>query len=110
MRTRTATLGVLFATTTAIVWGGQFVVGKSALESVNAFPLSTIRYALASALWLLLLLLVQGRRSLRLDGRGGEGAADRDAAEHEDEGSHDFLHHGARVYCTENETGADSTR
>ena len=70
MRTRTATLGVLFATTTAIVWGGQFVVGKSALESVNAFPLSTIRYALAAALWLLVLVLVEGRGSLRLDGRG----------------------------------------
>ena len=57
MRPRTATLGVLFATTTAIVWGGQFVVGKSALESVNAFPLSTIRYALAAALWLLVLVV-----------------------------------------------------
>ena len=38
-------MGVLFATTTAVVWGGQFVVGKSALESVDAAPLSTIRYA-----------------------------------------------------------------
>ena len=49
MRSRSATLGVLFATTTAVVWGGQFVVGKSALESVNAFPLSTVRYALGGA-------------------------------------------------------------
>lgn len=70
MRTRTATLGVLFATTTAVVWGGQFVVGKSALESVNAFPLSTIRYALAAALWLLVLAVVEGPGALRLDGRG----------------------------------------
>jgi drug/metabolite transporter (DMT)-like permease len=61
---------VLFATTTAIVWGGQFVVGKSALESVNAFPLSTLRYALAAGLWLIVLLVVEGRGSLRLDGRG----------------------------------------
>jgi drug/metabolite transporter (DMT)-like permease len=52
------------------VWGGQFVVGKSALESVNAFPLSTVRYALAAALWLIVLLLVEGRGSLRFDGRG----------------------------------------
>ena len=70
MKTRTATLGVLFATTTAIVWGGQFVVGKSALESVNAFPLSTIRYALAAALWLLVLAVLEGPAALRLDGRG----------------------------------------
>ena len=38
MRSRNATLGVLFATTTAVVWGGQFVVGKSALESVERLP------------------------------------------------------------------------
>jgi drug/metabolite transporter (DMT)-like permease len=70
MRTRTTTLGVLFATTTAVVWGGQFVVGKSALESVNAFPLSTIRYAIAAVLWLAVLWVVEGRSALRLDGRG----------------------------------------
>jgi drug/metabolite transporter (DMT)-like permease len=61
---------VLFATTTAVVWGGQFVVGKSALETIDAFPLSTVRYALAAALWLLVLIVLEGRGSLRLDGRG----------------------------------------
>ena len=70
MRSRNATLGVLFATTTALVWGGQFVVGKSALQTINAFPLSTVRYALAAVLWLLVLVVLEGRRSLRLDGRG----------------------------------------
>ncbi len=70
MRTRTTAVGALFATTTALAWGGQFVVGKSALGSVNAFPLSTIRYAVASLLWLVVLAAVEGRRSLRLDGRG----------------------------------------
>ena len=63
-------MGVLFATTTAVVWGGQFVVGKSALESVDAAPLSTIRYAVAAALWLAVLVVLEGRRSLRLEGRG----------------------------------------
>ncbi|MGH3050946.1 MAG: DMT family transporter, partial [Gaiellaceae bacterium] len=52
------------------VWGGQFVVGKSALGTENAFPLSTIRYAAAALLWVALLALVEGRGSLRLDGRG----------------------------------------
>jgi drug/metabolite transporter (DMT)-like permease len=70
VRTRATTLGVLFATTTAVVWGGQFVVGKSALESIDAFPLSTIRYALAATLWLVVLAAVEGPRSLRLDGHG----------------------------------------
>jgi drug/metabolite transporter (DMT)-like permease len=67
---RTAAVGALFATMTAVAWGGQFVVGKSALGSVNAFPLSTIRYAVAVPLWLLVLAAVEGRRSLRLEGRG----------------------------------------
>ena len=67
---RGRSLGVLFATTTAVTWGGQFVVGKSALETVNAFPLSTVRYAVAAALWLVVLVAVEGRDALRLDGRG----------------------------------------
>jgi len=69
MKTRATTLGVLFATTTAVVWGGQFVVGKSALGSVDAFPLTTVRYAAAAGLWLVVLALVEGRRALRPDGR-----------------------------------------
>ena len=67
---RTTALGVTFATTTGVVWGGQFVVGKSALDHVNAFPLSTIRYAGAAALWIVVLAVVEGRDALRLDGRG----------------------------------------
>jgi drug/metabolite transporter (DMT)-like permease len=70
MRSRPAVVGSVFATTTALAWGGQFVVGKSALGSVNAFPLSTIRYALASALWLGVLAAVEGRKSLSLSGHG----------------------------------------
>jgi len=67
---RAATVGVIFATTTGVTWGGQFVVGKSALGSVNAFPLTTIRYAGAAALWLVALAVVEGRQALRLDGHG----------------------------------------
>ncbi len=64
------TSGVVFATATAVIWGGQFVVGKSALSRVDAFPLTAIRYALAAALLLALLAAVEGRRALRLDGNG----------------------------------------
>ena len=70
MRTRTTAIGAAFATATAVAWGGQFVVGKSALGSLDAFPLTTIRYAVASALWLIVLAAVEGTRALRLDGRG----------------------------------------
>jgi len=65
-----AVIGALFATTTALTWGGQFIVGKSALDTVDAFPLSTVRYALASLLWLVVLAAVEGRRSLAPGGHG----------------------------------------
>ena len=51
MRAKTTTIGAVLATTTAVAWGGQFVVGKSALGTIDAFPLSTIRYAAAVVLW-----------------------------------------------------------
>jgi drug/metabolite transporter (DMT)-like permease len=70
MRSRTTALGAAFATATAVAWGGQFVVGKSALGTLNAFPLTTIRYAVAAALWVAVLAAVEGRRALRLDGHG----------------------------------------
>ena len=69
MKSRSA-LGAVFATTTGITWGGQFVVGKSALHRVDAFPLSTIRYAAAALLLVGLLAAVEGRRALRTDGHG----------------------------------------
>ena len=61
---------MLFATTTAVTWGGQFVVGKSALGTVNAFPLSTVRYAVAALMWIVVLVALEGRGALRPDGRG----------------------------------------
>jgi len=70
MRGKSALVGATFATITAVTWGGQFVVGKSALDQVNAFPLSTVRYAVAAALWLVVLAALEGRDGLRLDGRG----------------------------------------
>ena len=67
---RGAAAGVVFATVTALIWGGQFVVGKSALSRVDAYPLTTLRYALAASVMLLVLVAVEGRKALRLDGRG----------------------------------------
>jgi drug/metabolite transporter (DMT)-like permease len=64
------TSGVVFATATAVIWGGQFVVGKSALSRVDAFPLTAIRYGIAAVLLLALLVAVEGWAALRLDGQG----------------------------------------
>jgi drug/metabolite transporter (DMT)-like permease len=67
---RSPTAGVAFATSTAVIWGGMFVIGKSALGRIDAFHLTTIRYGVASVLWLLVLAAVEGRQALGLEGRG----------------------------------------
>lgn len=66
----TAVAGAALATTTGLAWGGQFVIGKSALGRVDAFPLTAIRYGVAAAALVLILVAVEGRSSLRLGGRG----------------------------------------
>ena len=62
--------GTILATITGLAWGGQFVVGKEALGAVDAFNLTTVRYALAAGVLLALLAAVEGRRGFRLEGRG----------------------------------------
>jgi drug/metabolite transporter (DMT)-like permease len=61
-----ASLGVA----TGAIWGVMFVIGKSALDRVDAFHLTTIRYGVAGAIFLAILVSVEGRASLRLDGHG----------------------------------------
>ena len=63
-------LGFVFAAATGVIWGGQWVIGKSALGRVDAFNLTTIRYAVAAAVLLAVLVAVEGRRALSLDGQG----------------------------------------
>jgi drug/metabolite transporter (DMT)-like permease len=70
VRSSPAAAGTLFATVTGLTWGGQFVVGKSALGRVDAFHLTTLRYLIAALLLLALLAWREGARALRLDGRG----------------------------------------
>jgi drug/metabolite transporter (DMT)-like permease len=69
MRRNSATVGGLFAAFTGIVWGGQFVVGKSALARVDSFWLTTVRYAGAALLLLALLAVVEGAGALSPRGR-----------------------------------------
>jgi drug/metabolite transporter (DMT)-like permease len=69
MHRNSSAIGALLATFTGIVWGGQFVVGKSALARVDSFWLTTIRYALAAALLVALLAAVEGLRALSPAGR-----------------------------------------
>jgi drug/metabolite transporter (DMT)-like permease len=62
-------VGFAFATATGLIWGGQWVVGKSALARVDAFNLTAIRYAVAAAVLLAILAAVEGSGALRTDGR-----------------------------------------
>src|SRR5918996_6269612 len=50
----------------------MFPIADSALERVDPFHLTAIRYLLAAAGFLALLWAIEGARSLRLDGRGIE--------------------------------------
>jgi drug/metabolite transporter (DMT)-like permease len=69
MQRRSAIMGGLFAAFTGVVWGGQFVVGKSALARVDSFWLTTFRYAAAALILLVLLSAIEGRRALSPRGR-----------------------------------------
>jgi drug/metabolite transporter (DMT)-like permease len=69
MGRRTA-IGATLGTITGLAWGGQFVIGKSALARVDAFPLTTLRYAFAAAILLVILVALEGTSALRLEGKG----------------------------------------
>ena len=56
----------------AFGWGAMFPIADSAIEHVDPFHLTAIRYLLASAGFLALLWMFEGVRALRLDGRGLE--------------------------------------
>jgi drug/metabolite transporter (DMT)-like permease len=56
--------------TAALAWGAMFPIAHSALERTDAVHLTVIRYGLATLLFLAILALVEGRRSLRFDGHG----------------------------------------
>src|SRR5918995_3242311 len=56
----------------AFGWGAMFPIADSAIERVDPFHLTAIRYLLAGAGFLALLWAVEGARALRLEGRGVE--------------------------------------
>lgn len=55
---------------TTVTWGAMFAVAKSALGSIDAYWLSTLRYVPASIVMLAILLIVEGRRALVPEGAG----------------------------------------
>ena len=58
--------------TAALAWGAMFPIAQPALGRLDAFHLTSVRYLLASALFLGLLAAVEGPRALRIEGRARE--------------------------------------
>ncbi|HET8759416.1 MAG TPA: DMT family transporter [Solirubrobacteraceae bacterium] len=56
----------------AFGWGAMFPIADSAIDHVDPFHLTAIRYLIASLAFLALLWAFEGVRALRLDGRGLE--------------------------------------
>ncbi len=61
--------GVGLALIACLLWGGQFPVAKAILPNLGALYLTAIRYAIISVLFVTALVLFEGRRALRYEGR-----------------------------------------
>jgi drug/metabolite transporter (DMT)-like permease len=56
----------------ALSWGAMFPIAAAAVEHVDPFHLTAIRYGFATLAFVALLAAVEGRRALRFDGRALE--------------------------------------
>jgi drug/metabolite transporter (DMT)-like permease len=55
--------------TAALCWGAMFPITAPALDRIDPFHLTSVRYLVASALFLAILAATEGRRALRFEGR-----------------------------------------
>lgn len=61
--------GTLYMVLVVMIWGGFLPVGKSALEMVDAYWLTAMRYGTAALVFIGLLLVQEGRAALRSEGQ-----------------------------------------
>ncbi len=61
--------GVLIMLITVLIWGGMFPVAKGALQTLDAFWLSSIRYGIAAPLFVAILCWREGAAALRYRGK-----------------------------------------
>jgi len=66
--------GLGWVVVTILCWVPLFPVAKRALPFVDAFAMGTIRYAIGGAMFVVLLVALEGRQALRYDGRFLQGA------------------------------------
>lgn len=62
-------VGIGLPLLTVLGWGASFPVAKAILPAVNAFYLSAERYALASLLFAVILVAIEGNGALRFEGK-----------------------------------------
>lgn len=58
--------------TAALAWGAMFPIAAGALDRVDPFHLTAIRYVVATAVFVALLAAIEGRAALRPNGRAAE--------------------------------------
>jgi drug/metabolite transporter (DMT)-like permease len=54
-----------------LCWGGMFPIADAAMDHVDAAHLTSVRYGVATLIFLALLTAVEGRAAVRYDGRFG---------------------------------------
>lgn len=62
-------LGVTLLLAATLSWGGQFAVAKPMLAVIDPYYVTLIRYSVAAALFMIMLLFVEGRKAFKLEGR-----------------------------------------
>lgn len=70
MTASTKTRGATLLLLAAVAWGGLFPVAMRALETMDAFHLTAIRYGVTGTLFAALLLAVEGRGAFATERRG----------------------------------------
>lgn len=63
-------LGVILCFIAAVSWGAMFPVAHSAFQYINPFYFTLIRYGSVTLLLIPILLLKEGKKSFRLEGKG----------------------------------------
>ncbi len=63
-------IGALACLTASMSWGAMFPVADHALEYIDPFYFSFIRYGAVTLLLVLLLLMKEGKKAFRLEGKG----------------------------------------
>ena len=66
--------GLGWVVVTILCWVPLFPIAKRALPFVDAFAMGTIRYAIGGAMFVVLLIALEGRQALRYEGRFLQGA------------------------------------